>query len=57
MFQKLRENLHDIMDPAAAYERAQAVQPMLDTYTDRLVQDCFPRCREQGRPTHACQLN
>ena len=44
MFQKLRENLHDIMDPAAAYERAQAVQPMLDTYTDRLVQDWFTRC-------------
>ena len=55
MFQKLRENLHDIMDPAAAYERAQAVQPMLDTYTDRLVQGCFTRClydRDQGRLTH-----
>lgn len=58
MEQKLRENLHDIMDPAAAYERAQAVQPMLDTYTDstdssRVTTACHSRnCSEGIKPQY-----
>lgn len=58
MEQKLREKCHDILDPASAYDRAQAVQPMLDTYTDstdssRVTTACHSRnCSEGIKPQY-----